>query len=220
MAAARPAFKNVGLTSWHCDDITDDDDGVVVADYGDDDRGSNYSMMDDDVHSYNNTNSHNHQQQQQQQKNQCKKGKCPRYLVAIWGDEGLDMPLSLPTSPSRGLYYHPDTSTADNPDDSSSSSKNSNAEWLASLVNERHARNWKKIERFVESMKSLEGKMHSVDDDVDDEEEVATGLDGLELDTANDDNDTSTGKASGRTIPRSYDGKQRYCCMLTMTMTL
>lgn len=218
MAAARPAFKNVGLTSWHCDDITDDDDGVDVADYGDDDRGSNYSMMDDDVHSYNNTNSHNHQQQQQQQKNQCKKGKCPRYLVAIWGDEGLDMPLSLPTSPSRGLYYHPDTSTADNPDDSSSSSKNSNAEWLASLVNERHARNWKKIERFVESMKSLEGKMHSVDDDVDDEEEVATGLDGLELDTANDDNDTSTGKASGRTIPRSYDGKQRYCCMLTMTV--
>ena len=76
MAAARPAFKNVGLTSW-------------------------------------------------------KEGK---YLVAIWGDEGLDMPLCTPTG--EPLYT-------------------SHAEWLAQLVNERHERNWSKVDRFVQAMRSL-----------------------------------------------------------------
>ena len=76
MAAARPTFKNVGLTAWR--------DG--------------------------------------------------KYLVAIWGDEGLDMPLSLPNGQS--LYV-------------------SQEEWLAELVNERHERNWTKIDRFVEAVRSM-----------------------------------------------------------------
>ena len=67
MAAARPAFKNVGLTTW----------------------------------------------------------KDSRYLVAIWGDEGLEMPLTT----KAGIQLHNDSN------------------WLAELVNERHERNWQKIER-------------------------------------------------------------------------
>jgi tRNA wybutosine-synthesizing protein 3 len=75
MATARPAFKNVGLTTW----------------------------------------------------------KDSRYLVAIWGDEGLEMPLTTPS----GRQLHDDP------------------EWLAELVNERHERNWSKIQRFVESVRQM-----------------------------------------------------------------
>jgi tRNA G37 N-methylase Trm5 len=75
MAAARPAFKNVGLTHW----------------------------------------------------------KDSRYLVAIWGDEGLEMPLCTPD----GRQLHDDPS------------------WLAAMVNERHERNWIKIQRFCESMRDM-----------------------------------------------------------------
>jgi tRNA wybutosine-synthesizing protein 3 len=76
MAAARPAFKNVGLTTW----------------------------------------------------------KESKYLVAIWGDEGLDMPLLSPNGDA--LYV-------------------SHEEWLAQLVNERHSRNWSKIDRFVEAIRTM-----------------------------------------------------------------
>jgi tRNA (guanine37-N1)-methyltransferase len=76
MAAARPAFKNVGLTTW----------------------------------------------------------KENRYLVAIWGDEGLDMPLSLPCG--TPLFEK-------------------NSSWLAELVNERHERNWNKIARFCTSAREM-----------------------------------------------------------------
>ena len=75
MAAARPAFKNVGLTTW----------------------------------------------------------KDSRYLVAIWGDEGLEMPLTT----KSGIQLHNDSN------------------WLAELVNERHERNWQKIERFCESVREM-----------------------------------------------------------------
>jgi tRNA (guanine37-N1)-methyltransferase len=80
MAAARPAFKNVGLTTW------------------------------------NNS----------------------KYLVAIWGDEGLDMPLC---TPSGSLLASSDTASL--------------PEWLATLINERHERNWNKIIRFVKGVREL-----------------------------------------------------------------
>lgn len=75
MAAARPAFKNVGLTTW----------------------------------------------------------KDTRYLVAIWGDEGLEMPLST----RDGNVLHSDST------------------WLSELVNERHERNWSKIERFCQHVRAM-----------------------------------------------------------------
>ena len=65
MTAARPSFKNVGLTTWKED-------------------GS-------------------------------------RFLVAIWGDEGLEMPLSTPEGGNTPLLPH-------------------HSAWLASLVNQRHER--------------------------------------------------------------------------------
>lgn len=204
MAAARPAFKNVGLTSWHCDDIDNDEAGDGTLDYEEnsDKPYNSYNVMEED----DNDIQQQHQQQQQQQ--QCNKGKCSQYLVAIWGDEGLDLPLSLPMSPTRGLYYHPDTGN-------NVCNNSNNAEWLASLVNERHARNWKKIERFVDSVKNLEDEMiPSVDDHHDDDEDkiaVTSGLDGLEIDK-DSHGLYSAGQASGRVIiPRSYDGEK--CCV-------
>jgi tRNA (guanine37-N1)-methyltransferase len=86
MAAARPAFKNVGLTTW-------------------------------------------------------KDGRS--YLVAIWGDEGLEMPLCTPS----GRQLNDDPS------------------WLCEQVNERHVRNWSKIHRFCKSMREM---TLPVDDDDDD----------------------------------------------------
>lgn len=162
MALARPAFKNVGLTSWHS---------------GSDDR-------DDDENDMISTESKNAQQKQQ-----CKGGG-PRYLVAIWGDEGLDMPLSLPTSVGSGLFYNPD-------DDGSVK----NAEWLAGLVNERHVRNWKKIERFIESMRSLEEEVPVDANNHDrDGEEQWTYVD-ADVNT----NDPFQSERTSSRLPRSYD---------------
>ena len=140
-------------------------------------------------------------------KNQQCKGGGPRYLVAIWGDEGLDMPLSLPSTPRRGLFYNCDT---DNNVTDESGVKN--AEWLAQLVNERHGRNWKKIERFVEAMRTLR------EDPVDDVSDVAVMsggmMDSLTLTDDEHHGDTqyhqqSSNKSaralSGLPIPRSYD---------------
>eukprot|EP00439_Symbiodinium_sp_Y106_P031890 s5806_g3.t2 len=58
-----------------------------------------------------------------------------KLIVAIWGDEGLDMPLTGPTALPlfRGQQ-----------------------EWLQSLVNSRHLRNWQKIDRFTEALRQMQ----------------------------------------------------------------
>jgi tRNA G37 N-methylase Trm5/tRNA(Phe) wybutosine-synthesizing methylase Tyw3 len=78
MAAARPSFKNVGLTAW-------------------------------------------------------KDGK---FLVLIMGDESLEMPLTNAQGTSLVESY--------------------GCDWLAAQVNERHERNWAKIDRFVECARNIE----------------------------------------------------------------
>eukprot|EP00930_Biecheleria_cincta_P015971 TRINITY_DN1313_c1_g1_i1.p1 TRINITY_DN1313_c1_g1~~TRINITY_DN1313_c1_g1_i1.p1 ORF type:complete len:368 (+),score=53.50 TRINITY_DN1313_c1_g1_i1:114-1217(+) len=88
MAAARPSFKNVGLTSFK--------------------------------HGYG------------------------RYIVAIWGDEGLDMPLTAPDDPSIMFFA-------------------GREDWLAKLVNERHKRNWAKMERFVDEVRRMPPAVDDVD---------------------------------------------------------
>jgi len=97
MNAARPAFKNVGLTSW--------------------------------------------------------KHGFGRYIVAIWGDEGLDLPLTTPNQTMKCIYQGQET-------------------WLKDLLNERHFRNWKKIERFVQAVRVM--PQHVDDDDDDDDDDDAT----------------------------------------------
>jgi tRNA(Phe) wybutosine-synthesizing methylase Tyw3 len=129
--------------------------------------------------------------------NQQCKGGGPRYLVAIWGDEGVDMPLSLPTSPEIGLYYDPknEASTA------------CNADWLSQLVNERHCRNWKKIDRFTEEVRSLdEGPVDvTVENTIDG---VVHGINRVELDVNIGNGSQSNRSATELTIPRSYDGER------------
>lgn len=85
MKAARPSFKNVGLTSWK--------------------------------HGYG------------------------RYIVAIWGDEGLDLPLTPPETTvqnQQDLFLY-----------------KGREQWLTDLINERHYRNWNKIDRFVKGFRSM-----------------------------------------------------------------
>lgn len=89
-----------------------------------------------------------------------------KYLVAIWGDEGLDMPLS--TVDGTSLF-------------------SGREDWLQNLVNERHRRNWLKIERFAESVE---------------------GMDELPVDEHcyNDAfNYDSPGGIGGQRLPRSFD---------------
>ena len=57
-----------------------------------------------------------------------------KLIVAIWGDEGLDMPLTQPTGEPLSL----------------------DANWLKSLVNSRHERNWAKIDRFTAAIREME----------------------------------------------------------------
>ena len=99
MNIARPAFKNVGLTTWK-------------------------------IHH-------------------------PHYIVAIWGDEGLDMPLSTPTYPKMNLYQH-------------------DLLWLQELINERHGKNWDKIARFVEQMKSFPSRIEDNNNHDEEMEEMDT----------------------------------------------
>ena len=58
-------------------------------------------------------------------------GKC---IVAIWGDEGLDMPL---TSPQGSFLYQ------------------GMEQWLTDLVNTRHERNWEKIDKFTNAVRNM-----------------------------------------------------------------
>jgi tRNA G37 N-methylase Trm5 len=90
MTAARPTFKNTGLTTWNDS----------------------------------------------------------KYLVAIWGDEGLDMPLTDPHGNSlvKKLTHN----------------------WLAELINERHSRNTAKIQRFAETVRSMSPM--SIPNELDDDE--------------------------------------------------
>ena len=172
MALARPSFKNVGLTSWNHVGTNEEDN-------------------------LNGDNSNNNKLNNTSLKNQQCKGGGPRYLVAIWGDEGLDMPLSLPSTPRHGLFYNCNA----NGDDDESDVKN--AEWLAQLVNERHVRNWKKIDRFVEAMRNL------ADDPCDDVSDDMSGMmDSMALsdDTHHQQQSSKSARAqSGLPIPRSYD---------------
>ena len=128
MNAARPAFKNVGLTAWKADLNHHN----TFACSGGGGGSSNAS----------------------------------KYLVAIWGDEGLDMPLCTP--PTMPLCTPPTTtSTTDNGSDGESRQSNhpfqGHCAWLADLVNERHQRNWDKIDRFVQAVRDMPETV--VDDD-------------------------------------------------------
>jgi tRNA G37 N-methylase Trm5/tRNA(Phe) wybutosine-synthesizing methylase Tyw3 len=117
-----------------------------------------------------------------------------RYLVAIWGDEGLEMPLCTPEGPTAPLYP-PEMS-----------------QWLSELVNERQTRNWNKIERFCRSLR----EMGPVADDS--EEEHALSFNNFNLNANNNYNGagggggdyTSDGNLGNegskkRIIPRSFD---------------
>ncbi|CAE8675448.1 unnamed protein product [Polarella glacialis] len=56
-------------------------------------------------------------------------------IVAIWGDEGLDMPLAGPAGVP--LFCGQEA-------------------WLQGLVNSRHMRNWGKIDRFTAALRAME----------------------------------------------------------------
>lgn len=150
MTAARPAFKNVGLTSWKQETT----------------RAATTSAT---TSNKNNDNQH-----------------VEKYIVAIWGDEGLDMPLCMPNG--CPLVPSAATTTADSSsstnEESSSSSATALTSWLAQLVNERQNRNWSKIARFVQAVREME---IPVDDDDDDNL---------------DPNDSS---GPSRVVPRSFD---------------
>ena len=131
MAAARPSFKNVGLTTW----------------------------------------------------------KEQKYLVAVWGDEGLDMPITTPEG--AFLFEH-------------------HRHWLKEMINERHQRNWSKIDRFVESVRAL-SETPLDDDDNDDinyirvsEGNRIIGNGDSDLPQDGDEN-MRAGMKKKTKIPRSYD---------------
>jgi tRNA G37 N-methylase Trm5 len=81
-------------------------------------------------------------------------GGCPKYVVAVYGDEGLDMPLTneygismIATMIQSGGYT---------------------SQWLASLINERYLRNRNKIERLVQAIQNAIPKLCRENDNDDD----------------------------------------------------
>lgn len=119
--------------------------------------------------------------------------KDSRYLVAIWGDEALDMPVSAPqndTKDSIQPIFHDRVML----------------HWLAALVNERHDRNWNKIDRFVQTIRETispaiqerigEG---TSDNDMDGEDWTRTEW------NVNGFSEIPHQDAAGVALPRSYD---------------
>jgi tRNA G37 N-methylase Trm5 len=73
-----------------------------------------------------------------------------KFVVAIWGDEGLELPL---TSPSGNFIYHGEQA------------------WLQELVNQRLDRNWSKIQRFVDNVRALPKEPIDSDSDFKDKDQ-------------------------------------------------
>jgi tRNA G37 N-methylase Trm5 len=106
-----------------------------------------------------------------------------KYVVAIWGDEGLDMPLTTETGHSLISTIPTDDGT-----------KGFSPTWLASLVNARHDRNAAKIARLVDAVRdNLTTLLRNDDSSTED-----GCLDGFA------ENDVPS-EATPRTIPKSYD---------------
>lgn len=63
-----------------------------------------------------------------------------KVMVAIWGDEGLEMALSDPHG--RSLF-------------------SGHSAWLQDLVNSRHQRNWAKIDRFTAALRAMPSEVSS-----------------------------------------------------------
>jgi len=74
-----------------------------------------------------------------------------RFLVAVWGDEGLEMPLCTPEGQTLGL----------------------DPSWLKELVNERHERNWTKIDRFCQSAREMTTTTREDEDFVDEHNPIS-----------------------------------------------
>lgn len=106
------------------------------------------------------------------------------YLVAIWGDEGLEMPLSTP----KGVPLYQQF------DDGSDCM----SQWLADLVNQRQIRNWNKIHKFCHSLR----EMGPVTDDDIEENKLPLAFN-LTSDMMN--NITDDRVKENQVIPRSYD---------------
>ena len=104
------------------------------------------------------------------------------YLVAIWGDEGLEMPLCTPTGVP--LYQQQDGESM--------------SQWLADLVNERQTRNWNKVERFCQSLREMGP---TTDDDLEEENSITFHLN--ERNTVMGDGNMDGNEK--RIIPKSYD---------------
>ena len=69
-------------------------------------------------------------------------------VVAIWGDEGLEMPVRGRDGAS--LFA---ARTGETPD--------CDAEWLADVVNEKHERNWAKIRRFESAVGEARSRLET-----------------------------------------------------------
>ncbi len=107
-----------------------------------------------------------------------------RYLVAIWGDEGLEMPLCTPD----GTSLYPASMHS----------------WLAELVNERQTRNWAKIERFCNSLR----EMKPFSDDADEEHALSLSNFSASANTASMLDVGGAEDTNGNTkrlVPRSFD---------------
>ena len=74
--------------------------------------------------------------------------KDEKYMVSVWGDDGLDMPLTAPGTQGKVPLF-PETSQK---------------EWIKAVVNGKHQRNWGKIDKLVEVVrKELAGLDFSED---------------------------------------------------------
>ncbi|KAJ1448132.1 S-adenosyl-L-methionine-dependent methyltransferase [Pelagophyceae sp. CCMP2097] len=99
------------------------------------------------------------------------KRKQQSLVVAIVGDEGLEMPLRSPSG--EPLFFE----------------AKGQAQWLVDIVNEKHLRNWAKIDRFETAVLEASNRLSAHADAKDDD------------DASTDDDDDEPAKKA----PKSYD---------------
>ncbi len=103
--------------------------------------------------------------------------KKEKYMISIWGDDGLDMPITMPGSQGRKELFP----------------LLEQKKWIQSIVNTKHERNWGKIEKLVNSIRAtLIGKRFLND---------VT----LSINSGDDNNDGKSEDNDNTTIPRHFD---------------
>ncbi|CAM9562405.1 unnamed protein product, partial [Heterosigma akashiwo] len=104
-----------------------------------------------------------------------------KYMVCVWGDDGLDMPITAPGSGGAAPLFPLPAQRA----------------WLRDIVNRKHRRNWGKIARLVAAVRAMENVAY--------DDPPAQALFGAPPPEGEGEEEAGSGGGGGGPRPRHFD---------------